>query len=996
MDTSGAVNGVNGISDGVDAVNGGVEQPPTTTTITTVAVQAGKAKIVLAILKSHDWIRVRIQQMEPDLMEVGATLEEAKVLRREHDELLMKLNNKQRDVTELLARADDLASQNRSYQEVYAAMAASLSEAWIDLNKQLDYRKLLLDQSINFHESALQFSRKMEFAQENFSNVGLANDVETARRLLQQHQDLKKNILEASMSTLQEGQLLLERIREMGVHADVQNRHATTAACYGIEHLLELLQDRRRHLEELWLQRRIRLEQCLQMLLLDHEVNKVSDWYEHVGDVYLSKTDLGSSLAMTNALRDDHQRFEQQAREVQETVLRLIRTADQLVHGARADAESVRKRLQMVDAKCEDFMNRLDARRKNLTMARNFYTLAQTALTRLDEIEVQLATTDLPRNSAALADRHAYLSAQIIEATAPALREGQALLERVGREDPGAQGVVSTLAELQGRCAKLEGQCKARHEATERSQAISQFMDKFNYLNSWMIQVGLATVGQNVDMGANLSTARDFLELHERLSEDMKAKTAEVNALVTTAAELSKSGDAEAVAVNEKVKTFREQWDALQAAVQGRSKLALSYVVFHKKAQQLAIQMDVLEEYLKIEKLDATEVPDSAIKHKEDSFGKMSSEYSEVENRGKQFIKEAQEVKVDEKLDTRRAVVVVETILSHFNERKYLITDYYEHWKVHVVTGKEFKTQWQQIIQDARKTIDWMVKEEKDLFAPYNAGQLGANFEEAKRLQDKVNRFEPTAKKAQEDVENLLRTAEMLSLKGDTRGQRDQIVNELLRVHTRFQARFNEYKILLKMSVKFFESIDKLDKLIQNTEKEYMSTELPMEPTKAEMMLREHEASRSKIKHLIDFTSEEGEQIVVRVRQQDAEAVARDEVQRVLQMTEERRRLWEKTWEDQKARLERNLQMCQFFFDLRQLHGELDELHRQLNSRRGAYGSSLSTVKLTAQAFRQFEKNVDLIEGKVRNFSNTADTMIRSGRYDSRRLRHEVDEVKRK
>ena len=77
------------------------------------------------------------------------------------------------------------------------------------------------------------------------------------------------------MMTLQEGQLLLDRIREMGLHADVQNRHATTAACYGIEHLLELLQDRRRHLEDLWLQRKIRLEQCLQLLLLDQEVSKV-------------------------------------------------------------------------------------------------------------------------------------------------------------------------------------------------------------------------------------------------------------------------------------------------------------------------------------------------------------------------------------------------------------------------------------------------------------------------------------------------------------------------------------------------------------------------------------------------------------------------------------------------------------------------------------------------------------------------------------------------
>jgi len=58
-------------------------------------------------------------------------------------------------------------------------------------------------------------------------------------------------------------------------------------------------------------------------------------------------------------------------------VLRLIRTADQLIHGDRADAESVRKRLQLVDSKCEDFTNRLDARRKNLIMARNFFALAQ-------------------------------------------------------------------------------------------------------------------------------------------------------------------------------------------------------------------------------------------------------------------------------------------------------------------------------------------------------------------------------------------------------------------------------------------------------------------------------------------------------------------------------------------------------------------------------------------------------------------------------------------
>ncbi len=55
---------------------------------------AGVLMLVCCCLcfQSNDWIRVRIQQMEPDLMEVGSSLEEARALRAEHDQLLMKLN----------------------------------------------------------------------------------------------------------------------------------------------------------------------------------------------------------------------------------------------------------------------------------------------------------------------------------------------------------------------------------------------------------------------------------------------------------------------------------------------------------------------------------------------------------------------------------------------------------------------------------------------------------------------------------------------------------------------------------------------------------------------------------------------------------------------------------------------------------------------------------------------------------------------------------------
>ena len=52
---------------------------------------------------------------------------------------------------------------------------------------------------------------------------------------------------------------------------------------------------------------------------------------------------------------------------------------------------------------------------------------------------------------------------------------------------------------------------------------------------------------------------------------------------------------------------------------------------------------------------------------------------------------------------------------------------------------------------------------------------------------------------------------------------------------------------------------------------------------------------------------------------QDSESMAKDEVQKVLQLTEEKRRAWEKAWEDQRKRLEQNFQVCQFRFDLKQV-----------------------------------------------------------------------------
>jgi hypothetical protein len=76
--------------------------------------------------------------------------------------------------------------------------------------------------------------------------------------------------------TFDEGKILLSKIKEMSLFANgAFGKHAASSACYSIENLLELLNNRRLHLEELWKQRKLKLEYGIQICYLREEIKKV-------------------------------------------------------------------------------------------------------------------------------------------------------------------------------------------------------------------------------------------------------------------------------------------------------------------------------------------------------------------------------------------------------------------------------------------------------------------------------------------------------------------------------------------------------------------------------------------------------------------------------------------------------------------------------------------------------------------------------------------------
>ena len=72
--------------------------------------------------------------------------------------------------------------------------------------------------------------------------------------------------------------------------------------------------------------------------------------------------------------------------------------------------------------------------------------------------------------------------------------------------------------------------------------------------------------------------------------------------------------------------------------------IAIYLITFFFSGEQLALQMDALEQYLKIEKMDPAEIGDDSIKHKQEKWNTMSNSYTDVESSGKKVIDQVVQV----------------------------------------------------------------------------------------------------------------------------------------------------------------------------------------------------------------------------------------------------------------------------------------------------------------------------------------------------------------
>jgi hypothetical protein len=101
----------------------------------------------------------------------------------------------------------------------------------------------------------------------------------------------------------------------------------------------------------------------------------------------------------------------------------------------------------------------------------------------------------------------------------------------------------------------------------------------------------------------------------------------------------------------------------------------------------------------------------------------------------------------------------------------------------------------------------------------------------------------------------------------------------------------------------------------------------------AEMIAKEHEAGKKSVIEIVRFTKRERDEICNKIRENKAKYFLEPDEKALESIPEQREDAFERQWNLRKQSLTRHAKFCLFTTSVKQIAGDLDELHQTINSK---------------------------------------------------------------
>ncbi|XP_063912362.1 spectrin alpha chain isoform X3 [Zophobas morio] len=507
--------------------------------------------------ETKDWIQEKDEALNND--DLGKDLRSVQALQRKHEGLerdLAALGDKIKQLDEIALRLvqthPESAEQTRAKQE-------EINELWTQLTAKANNRKeKLLDsydlqRFLNDHRDLMAWMNSMLGL---VTSTELANDVTGSEALIERHQEHRTEI-DARAGTF-------NALKQFGEQLLNSQHYASPE----IQEKLEQLNDFRKELERHWIERRVQLDQNLDLNLFYRDCEQAENWMSD-REAFLASDEVDSNGDNVEALIKKHEDFDKAINAHEEKIAALESLANQLIeneHYASQDIDNKRK--QVLD-RWRHLKEALIEKRSKLGESQTLQQFSRDA----DEIEnwiaekLQLATEESYKDPANIQSKHQKHQAFEAELAANAdriqsvLANGANLIEK--RQCAGSEEAV------QKRLESIADQWEfLTQKTTEKSMKLKEANKQRTYiaavkdLDFWLGEVESLLTSE--DAGKDLASVQNLMKKHQLVEADIQAHEDRIKDMNDQADSLIESGQFDTASIQEKRQSINERYERIK------------------------------------------------------------------------------------------------------------------------------------------------------------------------------------------------------------------------------------------------------------------------------------------------------------------------------------------------------------------------------------------------------------------------------------------------